>query len=65
VVERAMQVLGTCARAQRARFQMLADGGVGQVYAHAEADAGSLTLVEEAPRLFPFNAAAERFAHRH
>jgi hypothetical protein len=66
VVERAMRVLGTCARAQRARFQMMADGGMGQAY--AAADVGSISLVtsgELVPRLFPFSAGAEMLAHQH
>ncbi len=63
VVERAMQVLGTCARAQRARFQMMADGRAGQVY--ATADTGPVSLGVDVPRLFPFSAAAEMLSHLH
>ena len=33
VVDRAMQVLNTCARVQRARFQMMADGGADKAWA--------------------------------
>ena len=66
VVERAMRVLGTCARAQRARFQMLADGGTGQAYAAADVLPDSPVGLEgDVPRLFPFSVAAEMLAHRH
>jgi metallo-beta-lactamase class B len=63
VVERAMRVLGTCARAQRARFQMMADGGTVQTY--AAADIGTVSPVEDVPRLFPLSAGAGMLAHQH
>jgi len=63
VVDRAMQVLGTCARAQRARFQLMADGGMGQ--SHAAADIGSIHHDEDAPRLFPFSVAGWTLDHQH
>jgi metallo-beta-lactamase class B len=63
VVGRAMQVLGTCARAQRARFQMMAHGGTEQVLATADLD--PLSMEGDVPRLFPFGAAPELLAHHH
>ncbi len=63
VVERAMRVLGICARAQRARFQMMADGGMAQAY--AAADIGPDSPGEDTPRLFPFSAAAGMLAHQY
>ncbi len=57
VVDRAMRVLNTCARAQKARFLMTASGGTGEAY--ASAGAGVESLADTAPRLFPYNAVAE------
>lgn len=57
VVDRAMRVLNTCARAQKARFLMTASGGTGGAY--ASAGAGVESLADTAPRLFPYNAVAE------
>ena len=44
VVDRAMRVLNTCARAQKARFLLMADGGSGDVYAAANGLPGPTTL---------------------
>ena len=58
VVDRAMRVLNTCARAQRARFLMTADSGAYEAY--ASAGAGFEEQGDAAPPLlFPYSAGAD------
>ena len=52
VVDRAMRVLNTCARAQKVRYQMMADSGEKQ--SHASLSSGLESQV--GPSLFPFSA---------
>ena len=57
VVDRAMRVLNTCARAQKARFLMTASGGTKDAYASTGTVVES--LADAPPRLFPYSAVAE------
>ena len=64
VVDRAMRVLNTCARAQKARFLLTAGGGSGEVYASAAGareSAGHEVAHDKpaaAPVVFPYSAHA-------
>jgi len=66
VVDRAMRVLNTCARAQKARFLLAAGGGSGEVYASAAAahEGAAHEVAHDkpaaaAPVVFPYSAHAE------